>query len=102
MEIVNANTVIFNVYYLIGEYQSKNENYGDLFYFLSSNLPKFFNLVKPVTEMATDNYLSEHCCSSQDVSKTRKKITNELFACFMKVASKLFNYLNIVLSGEAF
>ena len=52
--------------------------------------------------MVIDYYLSEYCCSSQDVSKTRKKITNGLFSCYMKTASKLLNYLNIVLSGEAF
>ena len=62
----------------------------------------FFNLLKPVTEKVIDNYLAEHCCSSQNVSKTKKKINNDLFSCYLKTASKLLNYLNIVLSGDAF
>ena len=114
METVSANTIVLNIYYLIGEYQSKAENYGELFFEVANNsfgvyifyvqiyLRMFFNLLKPGTEMVIDNYLSEHCCSSQGVSKTRKKITSDLFSCYMKTVFKLLNYLNIVLSGEAF
>ena len=38
--------------------------------YLSSNL--YFNLLKPVSEAITDNYLSEHCCG-KEVSKRKKK-----------------------------
>ena len=48
-----------------------------------------------------DNYLAEDCCSNQNVSKMRKKITNDFFPCYAKTASTLLSYLNIVLSSEA-
>ena len=37
MEIASANTVALNIYYLVGEYQSKTENYGELFFELANN-----------------------------------------------------------------
>lgn len=102
METVSANTIVLNIY-LVGEYQSKTENYGELFFEVANNsfgvyifyvqiyLRMFFNLLKPGTEMVIDSYLSEHSCCSHDVSKTRKKITSDLFSCYMKTALKLLN-----------
>ena len=61
MEIVSANTVVLNIYYLVGEYQSKTENYGELLLEVASNsfsvyifyvqiyLKMFFNLLKPAS-----------------------------------------------------
>ena len=40
-------------------------------------------------KVMVDNYLAEHCCSNQNVSKMRKKITNDLFSCYVKTASTL-------------
>ena len=86
MDLVNANAVVLNIYYLVGEYQSKNENFGKVSFKIGNNsfvvyvfyvqtyLRMFFNLLKVVTEMVIDNYLVEHCCSSQNVSKMKKNI----------------------------
>ena len=114
IEVVNAEAIVLNIYYLVGEYLSKTKNFGELFleiantsfgvyiFYVQIYVTMFFNLLKPVTKKVIDNYLAEHCCSSQNVSKTKKKIKNDLFSGYLKTASKLLNYLNIVLSGDAF
>ena len=61
METVSANTVVLNIYYLVWEYQSKTENYGELLFEVGNNsfsvyifcvqiyLKMFFNLLKPAS-----------------------------------------------------
>lgn len=68
IELVNAKAIVLNIYYLVGEYQSRTENFGKGFFEISNNsfgvyvfyvqiyLRTFFNLLKPVTEMVIDNY----------------------------------------------
>ena len=85
MEIVSADTVVLNVYYLAGEYKSKTENYGEFFFEIASNsfgvyifyvqiyLRVFLNLLKSVTKIMIDNYLSAHCCISRTCLRQGRK-----------------------------
>ena len=72
MEPVNAKAIVLNINYLVGEYQSKTENFGEVCFEIANNsfgvfifyvqiyLRMFFDLPKPVTEIVIDNYLAEH------------------------------------------
>ena len=99
MELVNAKAIVLNINYLVGEYQSKTENFGEVCFEIANNsfgvfifyvqiyLRMFFDLPKPVTEIVIDNYLAEHRYSSQNVSKAKKKIKKDLFSCLKQPPS---------------
>ena len=84
MDFVSADTVVLNILYLAGEYKSKTEN-GELFFEIANNsfgvyifyvqiyLRVFLNLLKPVTKMVIDNYLSAHCCISRTCLRQGRK-----------------------------
>ena len=76
MKIVKSKSVVWNLYYVVGD-SSKNdimrtENFGEIFFevpnnsfgiydvYLQTYLKVFFNLLRPITELITDDYLPEH------------------------------------------
>ena len=89
------------------------ENFGEIFFEVANNLfgiyvaylqtylRVFSNLLKPVTRLITDEYLSEHRCKKA-VSKIKKRINNTLMSCYFETGSKLLRYWNITLNGSAF
>ena len=70
MNEVKVNSVIFNLYYVVGNFpHCDRENLGEMFYKVANNsfelnvvfvqiyLRVFFKLMKPITELVTDIYL---------------------------------------------
>ena len=102
MEQLKTKAIVLNLYYMVGEYIRNDiiitENFGEIFFEVANNpfgvyifnneinLRVFFNLLKPVTEVIVDKYLSEHCCNKETVSKVKKK---ELTVCSCLAILKL-------------
>ena len=67
MKHLNTRCVVLNIYYPVGNYSSKAENSGEVFYelenapfgvcslYLQIYLRVFFNLIKLITEVVTKN-----------------------------------------------
>ena len=73
MNEVKVNRVIFNLYYVVGNFpHCHGENIGEIFFEVANNLfglhvvfvqiylKGFFNLMKPITELVTDKYEKSH------------------------------------------
>ena len=49
----------------------------------------YFDLLKPVSEAITDNYLSEDRCSKEKVSEVKKRINNILVSRYCEAGKEL-------------
>lgn len=67
--------------------------------YLQTYLKVFFNLLKPFTELITNNFLSDHGCKK---AVTKLKNNNSLMSCYIKAGIKLLRYLNIILDNLVF
>ena len=69
MKYLNARSVVSNLYYLVGNYGGRTENFQEMFtevantpfavyiLFVQVYLRIYFNMVKPITETVIENWL---------------------------------------------
>ena len=100
MDQVKSNSVVLNLYYKVGDYDEndlmRTENVGEIVFEVANNLfriyvvylqtcvREFFNLLKPITELITDNYLSVHGCK-KTVAKFKKRIIRRSCLVILKL-----------------
>ena len=114
MKYLNTQCAVLNIYYMIGNYVHRTENFNEVFceiandsfdvyvLFLQNYLRMFFNLLKLITEVAIENCLRNKSPSNCYVNRFRKNHENILFSLYCNTGKMLVNYLNGVISSQPF
>ena len=109
MKYLNACSVVLNLYYLVENYGGRTDNFNEIFteianapfavyiLFVQIYLRIYFNMVKPITEIVTENYLMNKRPSICRVRELKQKYENTLFSLYCDSGKMLLNYLNIIL-----
>ena len=100
MDQVKSNSVVLNLYSKVGDYDKNdlmrtgnfrgtvfeiaNNLFGIYVVYLQTCVREFFNLLKPITELITDNYFSVHECK-KTVAKFKKRIIRCLCLVILKL-----------------
>ena len=112
MKYLNACSVVLNLYYLVGNYGGRTDNFNEIFteianapfavyiLFVQIYLRIYFNMVKPITEIVTENYLMNKRPSICRVRELKQKYENILFSLYCDSGKMLLNYLNIIFVNQ--
>ena len=65
-------------------FEIANNLFGIYVVYLQTCVREFFNLLKPITELITDNYFSVHGCK-KTVAKFKKRIIRRLCLVILKL-----------------
>ena len=76
---------------ILGKYSTRlsNNPFGLYMFYLEIYPRVSFDLLKPVSEAITDNYLSEDRCSKEKVSEVKKRINNILVSWYCEAGKEL-------------
>ena len=114
MKYLNARSVVLNLYYLVGNYGGRTENFNEIFreiantsfvvyvLFVQICLRIYFNIVKPITEIVIENCLMNKRPSICRVRELKQKYENILFLLYRGSGKMLLNYLNIIFVKQPF
>ena len=114
MKYLNARSVVLNLYYLVGNYGGRTENFNEIFreiantsfvfyvLFVQICLRIYFNIVKPITEIVIENCLMNKRPSICRVRELKQKYENILFLLYRGSGKMLLNYLNIIFVKQSF
>ena len=114
MKYLNARSVALNLYYLVGNYGDRTENFNEIFteiantpfavyvLFVQIYLRIYFNMVKPITEIVIENCLMNKRPSICRVRELKQKYENILFLLYCGSGKILLNYLNIIFVKQPF
>ena len=115
MKYLNARYFVLNIYYLVGNNVSYlTKNFNEIFseiantpfdvyvFFLQIYLRAYFNFLKPVTNVVTENCSMNKYPSSCQVQALKQKYENILFSLYCEAGKILLDCLNVIFSKQPF